>query len=71
MRKAAPVSPKQIDPRRYVSQKRSKNGIRKYDQKNGTQYYTTLRDYIMEERSIQRTAEVLLLQDCSSLLPQR
>lgn len=33
--------------------------IRKYDQKNGTQYYTTLRNYIMEERSIQRTAEAL------------
>ena len=33
--------------------------IRKYDQKNRTQYYKTLQCYVMEERSIQRTAEAL------------
>ncbi len=33
--------------------------IRRFDLKNGTQYYRTLQDYVMEERSVQRTAEAL------------
>lgn len=33
--------------------------IRKYDEKHGTEFYITLREYITEERSILRTSEAL------------
>lgn len=33
--------------------------IRRYDQAHGTEYYKTLQTYIMEERSVMRTAEAL------------
>ena len=33
--------------------------IRRYDREHGTEYYITLQTYIMEERSIQRTAAAL------------